>query len=269
MSLSISPRCRRIRRGQLQAAAWVFVLSLAWLPSRAAGAPAAESAAFRFTAELTDGTKVTGDLPDLDALPLRVDFGEVEIPLRLIHSVQIGRGDSPVKVRFLNGDLLSGRLGFETLVLSTKYGRLSIAVQQIERITSTRATLKPAELIATKAGILYCDDKTWSDKTTNSSTVTVVTAWAPWCAVCSKTLPVLSKTAGDYHGKLRFVMLNVDRGSKTAKKLGIKAVPTMLVFRNGKLLETRTGAFTEEGDLRRWLDAIYKKHREQDANPFG
>lgn len=271
MSPSNSPRFRQFRRGQLQSAALMFLLSFAVLPSRATAAPSAESRAVRFAAELTDGTNVTGELVDLDALPLTVDFGEVKIPLRLIHGVQIGQGDSPAKVRFRNGDLLSGRLGLETLVLSTKYGRLSIKVQQIVRITSAEAASIPTERAAIKSGIMHYDDQTWSDKTLKSSTVTVVTAWAPWAAPCVKTLSMLTKTAGDYQGKLRFVMLDIDRGKKTAKKLGITALPTMLIYRDGKLLEKRIGGFTEEDALRQWLDAIYKKHRKrpQDDNPFG
>jgi thioredoxin 1 len=269
MSHSYSSHWPQNRRRQLHFAALVFVVALAWLPNSATSADI-EPTAYRFAVELRDGTKVIGELLDLDALPLNVEFGAVKIPLRLIHNVRNGQDDSPVKVRFFNGDLLSGRLGFETLVLVTEYGRLSITADQIECMTAVRATLAPTKQVATKAGILHCDDTTWSDKTTRSSTVTVVAAWAPWCAVCSKTVPVLSKVAGDYRGKVQFVLLNVDRASKTTKKLGIKAVPTMLVYRDGKLLDTRTGGIADEGELRRWLDTIYKKHHNKpDDNPFG
>ena len=274
MTLSNLSNCRRIFCRQFQAAALVFCISFAWQPSRAVAAPTsarvAESKAIRFTVELTDETKVTGELLDLDSLPLTVDFGEVKIPLRLIHNIQIPQDDSPVKVRFLNGDLLSGRLGVETFVLTTEYGRLTIAVKQIERLTSTQAPAKPTAAAVSRANILHYDDKTWRDETINSSTVTIVTAWAPWAAPSVKTVSVLTKAAGDYRGKLQFVLLDIDRGKRTAEKLGIKAVPTMLVYRDGKLLEKRTGGMRDEAELRQWLDSIYQKHRSRTSNrnPF-
>ena len=77
MSFSTSPRCRRICYEPIQAAALLFCLSFAVLQGRATAAPTlspvAESKAIRFTVELTDETKVTGELLDLDALPLTVD----------------------------------------------------------------------------------------------------------------------------------------------------------------------------------------------------
>ncbi|MCH8043470.1 MAG: thioredoxin family protein [Planctomycetes bacterium] len=166
--------------------------------------------------------------------------------------------------------MLSGRLGVETFVLTTEYGRLTIAVKQIVRLTSTQAPAKPTAAAVSRANILHYDDKTWRDETINSSTVTIVTAWAPWAAPSVKTVSVLTKAAGDYRGKLQFVLLDIDRGKRTAEKLGIKAVPSMLIFRDGKLLEKRTGAMTDEAELRQWLDSIYQKHRSRTSNrnPF-
>jgi thioredoxin 1 len=257
--------------GQIWPVVLALLISLVWLSGQALAAPDSASKAIRFTADLKDGTKVSGELADLDALPLTADFGDVNVPLQLIHTVQVGHGDSPTKIRFHNGDLLSGQLRIETLVLATKYGRLSIAVEQIVRISATQTKSTPIQQAAAKAGIARYDDETWNDKATRSSTVTVVTAWAPWCAVCGRVMPLLTTTAGKYQGRVQFATLDVDRSRKTMKKLGIKSIPTMLVYRSGKLLETRVGGFTEEAKLRAWLDGLTKKYgkRKRSDDPFG
>ena len=65
----------------------------------------------------------------------------------------------------------------------------------------------------------------------------VVDCWAPWCGPCHIVAPVVEKLARDYAGKILFGKLNVDNNKKVVRMYGIMGIPTLLVFKNGKLVD--------------------------------
>ena len=70
----------------------------------------------------------------------------------------------------------------------------------------------------------------------------LVDAWAPWCAPCRAIAPVLDQLAADSQGKYRIAKLNVDENPQTASQYQIASIPTMLIFKNGKLIDRLIGA---------------------------
>jgi len=70
----------------------------------------------------------------------------------------------------------------------------------------------------------------------------VVDCWAPWCAPCRILSPIVDELAKDYAGKILFGKLNVDENQKTAMEHGIMSIPTLLVFKDGKLVDRIVGA---------------------------
>lgn len=74
----------------------------------------------------------------------------------------------------------------------------------------------------------------------------VIDCWAPWCGPCRAFGPVLERVAKDYAGKIVFGKLNVDENPYTAERFGITGIPTVLAFKNGKLLQTLVGAMGYE-----------------------
>lgn len=70
----------------------------------------------------------------------------------------------------------------------------------------------------------------------------VVDCWAAWCAPCRMIAPVVEELARDYKGKIVFGKLDVDSNSATAMQYGIMSIPTLLVFKNGQLVEKLIGA---------------------------
>ena len=72
--------------------------------------------------------------------------------------------------------------------------------------------------------------------------VVVVDCWAPWCPPCRMIAPIIKELAKDYAGKIVFGKLNVDENQKTAGKYGIMSIPTMLVFKDGKIADRIVGA---------------------------
>ena len=72
--------------------------------------------------------------------------------------------------------------------------------------------------------------------------VVVVDCWAAWCAPCRMIAPIIEELAEDYAGKILFGKLNVDENQKTAVEYGVMSIPTLLIFKNGKLVDRIIGA---------------------------
>jgi len=66
--------------------------------------------------------------------------------------------------------------------------------------------------------------------------------WAPWCGPCRTVAPVLNEMAKKYSGRMRIAKLNVDENPIIASKFKIMSIPTMLIFKNGKVINTLVGA---------------------------
>jgi thioredoxin 1 len=88
-------------------------------------------------------------------------------------------------------------------------------------------------------------DATFTEAVQNHSLV-VVDCWAPWCGPCRYVSPLIENLAQDYAGKIFFGKLNVDTNKKVAMKYGIMGIPTLLVFKNGKLVDQIIGAKPRE-----------------------
>ncbi len=70
----------------------------------------------------------------------------------------------------------------------------------------------------------------------------VLDCWAEWCGPCRMIAPVLEEMARELKGKAVFGKLNVDENMQTANKYRISAIPTLLIFKNGKLVDRQVGA---------------------------
>ncbi len=84
-------------------------------------------------------------------------------------------------------------------------------------------------------------DANWNEVVENSSGVVVVDIWAPWCGPCRLVGPLLDELAEEYDGRIIIGKLNSDENMKS-RKLGIRSIPTILFYKNGKRVDQVVGA---------------------------
>jgi thioredoxin 1 len=82
----------------------------------------------------------------------------------------------------------------------------------------------------------------WDEEVVHSKLPVLVDFWAPWCAPCRMIAPALDELAGEFAGRVKIAKLNVDEANEISGQFGIRSIPTLLLFKDGKVAEQYVGA---------------------------
>lgn len=81
----------------------------------------------------------------------------------------------------------------------------------------------------------------------------LVDYWASWCGPCKMIAPVLNEIADEYAGKVTVAKMDVEANTETPAKLGIRGIPTLMIFKNGEIAATKVGAVSK-AQLAQFID---------------
>lgn len=110
----------------------------------------------------------------------------------------------------------------------------------------------PFPAITTPNRPVVVTDRTFADEVLASPLPVLLDCWASWCAPCGAMAPVLDDLARSYTGRLKVAKLNVDQNPVTASRYNVMSLPTLLFFRDGKVVDTAAGALPKQ-EIERYL----------------
>ena len=93
--------------------------------------------------------------------------------------------------------------------------------------------------------ILNLSDKNFKEEVLTSSLPVVVDIWAPWCGPCKIISGIIEELAKEYHTKIKIGKLNIDENQGVPTQYGIMSIPTLMFFKNGKIMEQSIGVVSK------------------------
>ncbi len=97
-------------------------------------------------------------------------------------------------------------------------------------------------------------ESNWQAEVINSDKPVVVDFWAPWCGPCRIIAPIVEELAMEMGDKVKFGKLNTDENPNIAMRYGIRAIPTIMLFKSGEVVDTRIGVQPKEA-LRQMINS--------------
>ncbi|MEO5622284.1 MAG: thioredoxin TrxA [Dokdonella sp.] len=93
--------------------------------------------------------------------------------------------------------------------------------------------------------ISHVSDDQFEAQVLKSSEPVLVDFWAEWCGPCKMIAPLLDDLAATYKGKLKIAKINIDQNQKTPRNYNVRGIPTLMIFKDGKVEATQIGAVSK------------------------
>jgi thioredoxin 1 len=114
-----------------------------------------------------------------------------------------------------------------------------------QSISYTRYPPLPEETSMASELVKHITDATFEHEVLQSAQPILVDYWAEWCGPCKMIAPILDEVSVSYEGKLQVAKMNVDENREIPAKFGIRGIPTLMLFKDGKLAATKVGALSK------------------------
>lgn len=105
------------------------------------------------------------------------------------------------------------------------------------------------------ADMLHISDANFEKEIVQAGTPAMVDFWAEWCGPCKMVGPTVEALAKEYAGKIKIAKMDVDQNRETPAKFGIRSIPTLILFKDGKVAQTLVGALPK-GDIEEALKKL-------------
>jgi thioredoxin 1 len=92
------------------------------------------------------------------------------------------------------------------------------------------------------------------DTFAGDASLSLVDFWAPWCAPCHALAPAVDALHRDFDGRLRVAKVDIDQAPDLARRFGVRSIPTLMLFRDGKPVDMRVGLQSKDA-LTRWIES--------------
>ncbi|MDI6776112.1 MAG: thioredoxin [Syntrophales bacterium] len=94
--------------------------------------------------------------------------------------------------------------------------------------------------------LIHVNENNFDEEILKSEKPALVDFWAPWCGPCKTIGPIIADLAEEYRGRVKVTKLNVDDNPNKAAAYGIKSIPTLILFKDGKVLDTLVGLVAKD-----------------------
>lgn len=94
--------------------------------------------------------------------------------------------------------------------------------------------------------VIHVGDGDFDEEILKADKPSLVDFWAPWCGPCRTIGPTVEALAGQYRDRIKVAKVNIDDNPKTAEAYGVMSIPTLIIFKEGKVLDTLVGLVPKE-----------------------